>query len=102
MTTFYEQYPDIDLQTKSFGSNDEAVAKLLAGLEADVVNSCVDEATLEMVAEGPVRAARRSRLEHWDEIWPSMKELPGVSWTARPTSCPSTPAPPGSCTTPMS
>ena len=31
MKTFYEQYPDIDLETASFGSNDEAIAKLQAG-----------------------------------------------------------------------
>ena len=59
METFFEEYPDIDLETSAFGSNDEAVAKLLASFEADVVNSCVDEATLEMVEARPVPAARR-------------------------------------------
>jgi len=78
MTTFYEQYPDIDLETKGFSSNDEAVAQLLAGTEADVINSCVDEATLEMVQRGMYAPLDTSRLEHWDDIWPSMKELPGV------------------------
>ncbi len=78
MQTFFQQYPDIDLQTAAFGSNDEAVAKLLAGFEADVVNSCVDEATLEMVQKGLYQPLDVSRLEHWDDIFPSMKELPGV------------------------
>jgi spermidine/putrescine-binding protein len=78
MESFYTQYPDIDLQTKSFSSNDEAVAQLQAGLEVDVVNSCVDEATLEMVQKGQYAPLDVSRLEHWDEIWPAMKELPGV------------------------
>lgn len=78
METFFEQYPDIDLETSAFGSNDEAVAKLLAGFEADVVNSCVDEATLEMVNRGLYAPLDTSRLEHWDDIFPSMKELPGV------------------------
>ena len=78
METFREQYPDIELATASFGSNDEAVAKLLAGFEADVVNSCVDEATLDMVQRGLYQPLDVSRLEHWDDIWPSMKELPGV------------------------
>ena len=78
MTTFYEQYPDIDLETASFGSNDEAIAKLQAGFQADVINSCVDEATLEMVNKGLYAPLDVSRLENWDDIWPSMKALPGV------------------------
>ena len=78
METFFETYPDIDLETAAFGSNDEAVAKLLAGFEADVVNSCVDEATLDMVQKGLYAPLDTTRLENWDNIWPSMKELPGV------------------------
>ena len=76
------------------------MAKIQAGFEADVINSCVDEATLEMVQKGMYMPLDVSRLEHWDEIWPSMKELPGVRSTARSTSCRSTPGPRGSCTTP--
>ncbi len=45
MATFYQEYPDINLETASFGSNDEAIAKIQAGFQADVINSCVDEAT---------------------------------------------------------
>jgi spermidine/putrescine-binding protein len=78
METFFEEYPNIDLETAAFPSNDEAVARLLAGFEADVINSCVDEATLEMVQRGLYAPLDTSRLEHWDDIWPSMKELPGV------------------------
>jgi spermidine/putrescine transport system substrate-binding protein len=78
MATFYEEYPNIDLETASFGSNDEAVAKLQAGFQADVINSCVDEATLEMVNKGLYAPLDVSRLENWDDIWPSMKALPGV------------------------
>ena len=54
------------------------MAKLLAGFEADVVNSCVDEATLEMVQKGLYAPLDVSRLENWDAIWPSMEEKPGV------------------------
>ena len=50
--SFRDQYPNVDLETAPFGSNDEAVAKLQAGFQADVVNSCVDESTLEMVQKG--------------------------------------------------
>ncbi|MGZ8602430.1 MAG: ABC transporter substrate-binding protein [Actinomycetota bacterium] len=78
METFFETYPNIQLETAGFGSNEEAVAKIQAGFEADVVNSCVDEATLEMVNKGMYQPLDTSRLEHWDDIWPGMKELPGV------------------------
>ncbi|MEX0755474.1 MAG: extracellular solute-binding protein [Actinomycetota bacterium] len=75
---FLDEYPDVSLESAGFGSNDEAIAKLQAGFEADVVNSCVDEATAQMVDMGLYQPLDVSRLEHWDEIWPSMKELPGV------------------------
>lgn len=78
METFFEMYPNIELETASFGSNEEAVAKIQAGFEADVVNSCVDEATLEMVNKGMYQPLDTSRLEHWDDIFPLMKTLPGV------------------------
>ena len=78
METFFEMYPNIELETASFGSNEEAVAKIQAGFEADIVNSCVDEATLEMVNKGMYQPLDESRLENWDDIWPGMKELPGV------------------------
>jgi spermidine/putrescine transport system substrate-binding protein len=78
METFFETYPNIEVETAGFGSNEEAVAKIQAGFEADVVNSCVDEATLEMVNKGMYQPLDESRLENWDDIWPGMKELPGV------------------------
>jgi spermidine/putrescine transport system substrate-binding protein len=78
LASFHEQYPNIDLETSAMGSNEEAVAKLQAGFQADVINSCVDEATLEMVQKGLYAPLDTSRLTHWDDLFPSMKELPGV------------------------
>lgn len=75
---FHELYPDVELKTSAFESNDAAVAKLLAGFEADVVNSCVDESTQDMVERGLYQPLDVSRLENWDDIFPKMKELPGV------------------------
>ncbi len=79
MKTFYETYPNIKLETASFGSNEEAVAKIQAGFQADVINSCVDEATLEMVNKGMYMPLDTSRLVNWDNIFPLMKTLPGVT-----------------------
>jgi len=75
---FYEKYPNIKLESSAMSSNEEAVAKILAGFEVDVVNSCVDEATLEMVQKGIYAPLDVSRLEDWNDLFPSMRELPGV------------------------
>ena len=75
---FEKAYPNITLETSAMGSNEEAIAKLQAGFEADVVNSCVDEATLEMVQKGIYAPLDVSRLERWDDLFPSMTSLPGV------------------------
>lgn len=75
---FYEQYPDVELKTASFNSNAAAMAKIRAGFEVDVLNSCVDEKTLEMVQEGMYTPLDVSRLAHWEDIFPKMKQLPGV------------------------
>lgn len=78
VASFHKEYPNIKLETAAMGSNEEAVAKLQAGFEADVINSCVDEATLEMVQKGLYMPLDTSRLTHWNDLFPSMKELTGV------------------------
>lgn len=80
MATFREQYPNITLETASFGSNEEAIAKVKAGFTADVINTCVDEGSLEAVEADVYAPLDVSRLENWDKIWPAMKEMPGVTY----------------------
>jgi spermidine/putrescine transport system substrate-binding protein len=75
---FHEQYPNITLKTSAMSSNEEAVAKIQAGFEVDVVNSCVDEAALEMAQKGIYAPLDVSRLADWNDLFPSMKDLPGV------------------------
>ena len=78
MASFHEQYPNIDLKTSAMDSNEAAVAKIQAGFEVDVINSCVDEAALEMVQKGMYMELDTSRLTYWNDLFPSVKELPGV------------------------
>jgi spermidine/putrescine-binding protein len=78
LASFHREYPNIKLETAAMGSNEEAVAKLEAGFQADVINSCVDEATLEMVQKGLYMPLDTSRLTHWNDLFPSMQALPGV------------------------
>jgi spermidine/putrescine-binding protein len=78
LEAFTETYPNIAIESSSMGSNEEAIAKIQAGFDADVVNSCVDEATLEMVQKGIYAPLDVSRLNDWDDLFPSMQQLPGV------------------------
>ncbi|KAA0271103.1 MAG: hypothetical protein EDQ89_10010, partial [Acidobacteria bacterium] len=40
---FREANPELEVKTASFGSNEEAAAKMAGGFEADVVEVCLDE-----------------------------------------------------------
>jgi spermidine/putrescine-binding protein len=75
---FTDKYPNVTIESSSMGSNEEAIAKIQAGFDADVVNSCVDEATLEMVQKGIYAPLDVNRLQDWNDLFPSMQQLPGV------------------------
>lgn len=74
---FLAQYPDLDVQTAVFASNDEAVTKLQSGFQADVINVCTEE-TGRMVALGLLQPLDTSRIDGWDTLFPALKEQPGV------------------------
>lgn len=79
MKRFHDLYPNVNLVTSAFGNGDEAVAKMQAGFQADVVNSCVDENTLTMVQDGLYQPLDLSRIPDWKNVFPAMKDLPGVA-----------------------
>ena len=76
---FYEKYPNVDLKASAYEDGDAAVAKLRAGFEADVINLCVEENAERAVRLGLVVPLDTSRLTHWDEMFPVMTDLPGVT-----------------------
>jgi spermidine/putrescine transport system substrate-binding protein len=78
LASFHQEYPNIKLETASMDSNEAAIAKIQAGFQVDVINSCVDEATLEMVQKGLYMPLDPAKLTNWPDLFPSMKELPGV------------------------
>ena len=78
MAGFRKEYPKVNLVTSAFGNGDEAVAKMQAGFQADVVNSCVDENSLTMVQDGLYQPLDLSRIPDWKNVFPAMKTLPGV------------------------
>ena len=74
---FLAAYPDLDVQTAVFSSNDEAVTKIQSGFQADVINVCTEE-TGRMVDLGLLQPIDTSRIEGWDTLFPALKEQPGV------------------------
>jgi spermidine/putrescine transport system substrate-binding protein len=74
---FEKANPALKVVTASFGTNDEAVAKMRAGFRADVVNVCVEE-TPRMVKLGLLQPLDTSRITQWSDIVPALQTMPGV------------------------
>lgn len=78
MVNFEENYPDVDVRTATFESNDEAAAKIKAGFRADVIEVCLDEQG-PLIEAGMLAPLDVSRLEHWDELDPTFRDAAGVA-----------------------
>jgi spermidine/putrescine transport system substrate-binding protein len=74
---FEEANPDVEVRAANFSDNDEAVAKLQGGFEADVINSCTEE-TARLVSLGLIQPIDTSRIEAWDTLFPQIRELDGI------------------------
>ena len=72
---FREANPDLELETASFGSNQEAAAKLSGGFEADVVEVCLDEMS-SLTARNLIRPLDTDGVEAWDDL--VFTDSPGV------------------------
>lgn len=60
-----------------FADEDEAITKLRSGFVADVVHPCASALNLWRDND-LIRPIDTSRLTYWDEIFPSIREIPGV------------------------
>lgn len=78
MQNFFENYPDVDVRSATFESNDEAAAKIKAGFKADVIEVCLDEQG-PLVDAGMLQPIDTSRLEHWDDLDPTFRDAAGVA-----------------------
>jgi spermidine/putrescine transport system substrate-binding protein len=74
---FKRANPGLTIRTAAFGSNDEAVAKIRGGFQADVINVCVEE-TPRMVRLGLLQPLDTSRIKDWNSIFPAVRALNGV------------------------
>jgi spermidine/putrescine-binding protein len=78
MELFRDAYPDVEVRTATFESNDEAAAKIKAGFRTDVVEVCLDEQG-PLVEAGMLAPIDTSRLEHWDDLDPTFRDAAGVT-----------------------
>ncbi|GAA2134619.1 PotD/PotF family extracellular solute-binding protein [Nocardioides bigeumensis] len=78
MVNFHKNYPDVEVRTATFESNDEAAAKIKAGFRADVIEVCLDEQG-PLVDAGMLAPIDTSRLEHWDDLDPTFRDAAGVA-----------------------
>jgi spermidine/putrescine-binding protein len=73
ITPFTTANPDLKLEATTFGTEDEAVAKLQDGFKADVVYACLTD-TQRLVDGGLVQPIDTSRLAAWDSLFPYFKD----------------------------
>ncbi len=57
-----------------FGEEEEALQKMRGGFKPDTVHPCVENVLRYRLA-GVVKPLDKSRLEHWDDMWPMFKKL---------------------------
>ena len=74
---FKSANPSLDVKTATFTSSDEAVTKLQAGFQADVVNVCVRD-TQRLVDLNLIQPIDTSRVTDWNSIIPAFKDFAGV------------------------
>jgi spermidine/putrescine-binding protein len=60
-----------------FGETEEALQKLIAGFHPDVVHPCTSDVSRWNDA-GVVKPMDTARLEQWDNVFPSLKEINGI------------------------
>jgi spermidine/putrescine-binding protein len=70
-------YPGLSIQTATFSSNDEAVAKMRGGFGTDLLNICTDD-TARLVRLGMIQPIDVSKISAWGSLFPAFKRLPGV------------------------
>ncbi len=74
---FNKQYPKVSVEKADISSDEEGVAKLKAGFQADVVNTCAGPIDQER-ENGDLQPIDTSRITDWKQIYPFFKKIKGV------------------------
>jgi spermidine/putrescine transport system substrate-binding protein len=78
MKPFEAQNPDLDVETATFDSDDEAAAKIRGGFSTDVIEVCLDEAK-PLTDAGLLAPIDTSKITSWNDLDPTFRDAPGVS-----------------------
>lgn len=70
---FTDANPDLNLEATTFSTQDEAIAKLRGGFEADVVYACLTD-TQRLVGTGLVQPIDTTKISAWDSLFPYFKD----------------------------
>lgn len=74
---FTQAHPD-SLEAPLFGDDDEALTKVQAGFNPDVVHPCYDK-VLRWKDAGLIQPIDTKRLKNWNKIFPVLRSLPGLA-----------------------
>lgn len=75
---FKAKYPNLDVETATFDSDEEAAAKIQGGFSTDVIEVCLDEAK-PLTDAGLLAPIDTSRVTAWDDLDPTFRDAPGVT-----------------------
>jgi len=76
--SFTKQNPHLKVQKADIASDEGAVAKLKAGFQADVVNTCAGPVD-EEISNGDLQPIDTSRIKDWSQIYPFFTQIKGVN-----------------------
>jgi len=71
------QYPGA-VQARPYASGEGMLVDLRAGRRADVVEICSNESAGRLARSGLLQPLDTSRIPRWDDLYPVLKDLPGV------------------------
>jgi spermidine/putrescine-binding protein len=74
---FVKANPDLSVKKSDIAGDEAAVAKLKAGFQADVINTCAGPID-EEIANGSLQPIDTSRITDWNKIYPFFKGIKGV------------------------
>lgn len=73
---FNQAHPD-GMEAALFGDDDEALTKVRAGFNPDLVHPCYDK-IVRWKDAGLIQPIDTKRLKNWDKIFPILRNLPGL------------------------
>jgi spermidine/putrescine-binding protein len=77
LAPFKRAYPGLKLETANVEGSSEAAAKLSAGFNDDIVETCADESNL-LTRRGLLQPIETSRLTYWKELSPTLRSAEGA------------------------